>query len=369
MRERRREMGFALLLLVGGIFGIATAELAARSMLANRAANQMDWSAMRKAIGATPSGPFEFRPGTSFGQIRINAQGWRGPAVAMPKPAGVIRILFVGDSKLFAAELAERDGPAELTLARLKDRHPRCQFDYVNMSGPRYTLPFLTRKMRDQMPQIQASAVVLLVGSPIDLMSEANLPNPARTDSAPAVAPLPAKSGPIAKWLAGSDAVNLFGKELQMISPGTQPGSAARQSMDDLRSNYRHMLAELQQVIGSTPALSIEYRSQNDDRHGLAAQLLVGRQLRRRYPGITAEKAQAIKELVATEIQSTAAAAGWRYIDPIAAIADNQRYFLDRTHFSAAGNAHIAQAVSHEISSSITADCQMTTLARTSGKM
>ena len=52
---------------------------------------------------------FRGEPGDEIAGVQLNEQGWRGPLLATPKPAGEHRILFVGDSTCWGlrVELAE----------------------------------------------------------------------------------------------------------------------------------------------------------------------------------------------------------------------------------------------------------------------
>lgn len=55
---------------------------------------------------------FRGEPGGEVAGVRLNDQGWRGPALASPKPPGEQRILFVGDSTCWGlgVELGETFG-------------------------------------------------------------------------------------------------------------------------------------------------------------------------------------------------------------------------------------------------------------------
>ena len=52
---------------------------------------------------------------TMSGAVEINERGYRGPAFAVPKPPGVIRVLMLGGSSLFDMYVrarAESDSPS-----------------------------------------------------------------------------------------------------------------------------------------------------------------------------------------------------------------------------------------------------------------
>jgi hypothetical protein len=146
-------------------------------------------------------------------------------------------------------------------------------------------------------------------------------------------------------------------RELRMLSPATPASPAAAQSLPELAAHYRANLAPLVDAIGATPTIAIGYRSRMGDAAAPGAQITVARHLRQSFPGLTLAKAVAISNLVVSEMQKQSALSSWRFIDPIAAIESQPLYFTDRSHFSAAGLAHIADAVAAEIVGSVGSRC------------
>ena len=80
-------------------------------------------------------------PNGEFGAIRINSDGFRGPEIELPKPAGTVRLAFLGASTTYCAEVSaeERTWP-HLVWRALADRFPEVRFDYVNAGVPGYGL-------------------------------------------------------------------------------------------------------------------------------------------------------------------------------------------------------------------------------------
>lgn len=366
MRERRREIGFALAILLAVPIGVACAELVANKIEARQESGQMNWAELRAAAAVNRPGPMVFRPGASFERLRFNNEGLRGPDIAVPTPPGTIRIMFTGDSKMFAAEVDENQTVPAQTIALLRARHPQCHFDYANMSGPGYTLPQMTQLMRGRLSRIDPSMIVLLGGSTLDLIGASSL---GPMQSAAAAEPRHDQThNRLGQLLEDSDAFELLQRELLLLSPGTSPGPAARQSLAELAQRQRLMLGDLAAAIDGRPALAIAYRGRSEANESFAAYWLAARRLRQRFPGMNSDKADAVRRLVIDEMQRQARSSGWRYIDPIASIADNESAFLDRIHFSPIGHAHVAREVANAIGQAIEADC---TIARPlpSGKM
>jgi hypothetical protein len=72
-------------------------------------------------------------PGFTAGPIRINSRGFRGAEIEEPKPAGRIRLAFLGASTTFCAEVTglETTWP-HLVVEGLRAAEPALEFDYVN---------------------------------------------------------------------------------------------------------------------------------------------------------------------------------------------------------------------------------------------
>ena len=84
-------------------------------------------------------------PGTQFetGQylIEVNSLGFRGPEIAVPKPAGTFRIFAIGESSTFGWKGAHSHKEAwpALLEAKLRTAHPDRRIEVVNAGVPGYT--------------------------------------------------------------------------------------------------------------------------------------------------------------------------------------------------------------------------------------
>ena len=78
-------------------------------------------------------------PGGDFGAIQINSLGFRGPELAMPKPASTLRLAFLGASTTYCAEVSSNAATwPHLVWQELARRWPEVRFDYVNAGVPGY---------------------------------------------------------------------------------------------------------------------------------------------------------------------------------------------------------------------------------------
>src|SRR5690606_7254275 len=70
-------------------------------------------------------------------RLRTNRLGFRGPEIDLPKPAGTVRVLMLGDSVLYGTGVDE-----EVTFARRWEnelnRHSERRYEVVNTGHPMY---------------------------------------------------------------------------------------------------------------------------------------------------------------------------------------------------------------------------------------
>ncbi len=127
------------LLLVAGVFllGASVLEVAARVRLHlkyGRTDNDL-----YETVREPSSGLIVPKPNQDVGFVHINAQGFRGEDVTDPKPAGTVRIAFLGASTTFCAEVEgdENTWPARVTVG-LNDSRLGVRFDGINAGVPAF---------------------------------------------------------------------------------------------------------------------------------------------------------------------------------------------------------------------------------------
>jgi len=98
-------------------------------------------------------------PNSRFGPIRINSFGFRSPQIPKDKPAGLLRIAFLGGSTTYCAEVSRNamTWPALVTKA-VHEHWPALDLDYINAGVPGYTirdlLPALEKRVAPFKPDI-----------------------------------------------------------------------------------------------------------------------------------------------------------------------------------------------------------------------
>lgn len=111
---------------------------------------------------------YRLRPNASLpGDIHVNAQGFRGPVVDIPKPAGTYRILALGDSTTFGIGSGE-DGTYPRLLQKELER--RCvpalaeQIDVINGGVPGYTSTQILRRLQTEWLAYHPDLVLVMQG-------------------------------------------------------------------------------------------------------------------------------------------------------------------------------------------------------------
>jgi lysophospholipase L1-like esterase len=114
------------------------------------------------------------KSGVKIGKVSINSAGFRGPEIKQPKPAGTLRLAFLGASTTFCAEVSSDAAVwPQLVVEILRDRFPEANFDFVNGGVPGYTVASSRRNLRHRVAALQPDIVVVYHATN-DLSGEVN---------------------------------------------------------------------------------------------------------------------------------------------------------------------------------------------------
>jgi len=96
------------------------------------------------------------------GRIETNSLGFRGPEIAVPKPAGTVRIAFLGASTTWCAEVSgnEKAWPHVVT-ENLRRAFPRTTFDYVNGGVPGYVAKSSLKNLQHRVVPLEPDVIVI----------------------------------------------------------------------------------------------------------------------------------------------------------------------------------------------------------------
>ncbi len=87
---------------------------------------------------ANPYLRYELVPGAVSGNIRVNADGFRGPDYPLSKPEGVFRIIMLGDSETLSIMLAEREALAAQLEDELNQASAKTRYEVLNFGVEGY---------------------------------------------------------------------------------------------------------------------------------------------------------------------------------------------------------------------------------------
>lgn len=101
-------------------------------------------------------------PDQDVGFVHINGLRFRGPEIAVPRPARTIRVAFLGASTTFCAEASgdDKTWPARLTTL-LDERFDGVRFDYVNSGVPGIGVPESQRNLKHRVAPLEPDVVVI----------------------------------------------------------------------------------------------------------------------------------------------------------------------------------------------------------------
>jgi hypothetical protein len=73
------------------------------------------------------------------GKIRINSLGFRSPEIPVPKPAGTIRLAFLGSSITYDPYVDDASTWPHLVTQAIQAAYPTCRVDYINAGVPGFS--------------------------------------------------------------------------------------------------------------------------------------------------------------------------------------------------------------------------------------
>jgi len=166
-RGKEIATGLVILGLVFGGLGVGEAALRLMNLAKFGVAGTVEKSAKYHIDPA--SGLRAPRPGTVHGKAAISSLGFRSPEIAVPEPAGTVRLAFLGASTVFDANNggAIEDSWPHRAVERLRARFPACTFDYVNAGVPGFGTPQVATYLEKNVAR-HAIDVVLVMASDFD---------------------------------------------------------------------------------------------------------------------------------------------------------------------------------------------------------
>lgn len=157
--RRLARVALACALLAGGLVAL---ELAVRVRQRLRYGHDSDFHVTVR----DPATGLAVPPPGKRGPIEINSLGFRGPEIAVRKPAGVLRLAFIGASATFCAEASSNAATwPERVWAALCARHPEQRFEYFNAGIGGYTLALTRQNLEQRVLALEPDIVLIYDGS------------------------------------------------------------------------------------------------------------------------------------------------------------------------------------------------------------
>jgi lysophospholipase L1-like esterase len=108
-------------------------------------------------------------PGVTAGRehvIEVNSLGFRGPELDLPKPAGRVRIGYLGGSTTFCAEASSNETTwPELVRDGIAERFPDATFDIVNAGAAAYSSKHSLSNLEHRVAPTDPDIVVIYHGT------------------------------------------------------------------------------------------------------------------------------------------------------------------------------------------------------------
>ena len=290
-------------------------------------------------------------PGARVGAIEINSHGFRGPEIEPQKPAGTVRIAFLGASTTFCAEASSTatTWPA-LVVERFRQLEPGARFDYVNGGVPGYGVTDSLANLRHRVARFAPDAIVIyhatndLSGNTFDVAREqgAIRDRPDRERS----------------WLSEySLLVRLVELNWTIRSRKERVDEAQgklRMDLPRLSAPFRHDLTALVAEARSRAPLVAVVTFSTQYRRGQprAAQLAAAETSLYYMPYMTIETLLDGFDAYNDVIEEVAAGQGVLLVSGADEIPGDPAHFVDSVHFTDAGNAAMASRVSRAFEAS-----------------
>ncbi len=101
-------------------------------------------------------------PGQMTRSIQIDSRGFRNPELELPKPAGRIRLAFLGASTTFCGEVSSNAATwPHLVWEKLQHHWPEASFDYVNAGVPGYVVSHSLANLRARVAPLQPDVIII----------------------------------------------------------------------------------------------------------------------------------------------------------------------------------------------------------------
>ncbi len=334
VNDRWQEIIFGGALLLALILPLPAGELLFRIHDRWQAHNDagFDWASMRAAImyPAVRGEMGRFRPYTSYQGIRINNLGFRGPDLDAQREAGTIRISYIGDSKLFGADLPADATIPERIQQRLEVAWPDCDFEYALIAGPAWSADHLSAIAEAEIRPLNSDVSLLLSLGPRSLLQ-------AHDDLESATHEFARDRN----WLERRFRLASLVFDLHHLDRETRRAAHIDRNAllpDSLLADiYKDEYTALVDALDTRDIIAVAHRNALRDGQSDETTRSLSQPMRGAVHALDAQDLIAIQSVMADTLAGLAAEHGWSFIDPIHELSMDLANFTDPGHLSAAG--------------------------------
>jgi lysophospholipase L1-like esterase len=283
-------------------------------------------------------------PGQTTPRIHIDSRGFRNPELEVPKPAGRIRVAFLGASTTFCAEVSNNETTwPHLVTEKLRQQWPGKSFDYVNAGVPGWGVSHSQRNLETRVKPLAPDVIVIYHA--INDLSKDTRELAERQGIVRGSVDQPS-------WL-GRYSVTWFliEKNLQVISRQRQAGDGAGRHLTfeprSLSAGFEQRLTSLvRSAKAIAPVVAMATFSQKLRRNQPPAEQLRAANTHLYYmPYMTVDGLLTALDEYNRVIKETARAHGAVLIEDEESIPGDDIHFNDSVHFKDAGSRLMAERI------------------------
>lgn len=354
LTERQKEIATGLFALVTVGLGFGTGELGLRVLNLVRFGNMtgevtLDAKAERFYIDEK-SELRRQKPGR-YGNIVINSYGFRGPEIVMPKPAGTIRIAYLGASFVYDPYVKSGMTWPLLTAQNLDRKITGCRVDLVNGGAPGYATAHSRTLFEHYIAPLKPDAAVVYTW---DLTRDANR----LVRESPETEAVRYRPGWFARHslLWGKIEKNIFSLKLRRTI--NDPEGKLRFDPESLTRTFKGILTDLVAslhergvkvfLLGVTGWLA-EGQPRAEQEEAIASTVLY-------MPYFSVDGYLKAQDAYNAAIREVAVATGATFIDTVKVPPHSSDYFADSVHFNERGSKLFAAYLSDKLSETLSSE-------------
>jgi hypothetical protein len=162
LTARQKEVATGLTIMAVTVLGFAAGEILLRVVQMSKFGTATTVEESGKFVDDSVTGLRLPAPGSAHGRIHYNSLGFRGPELAMPKPAGTIRIAYLGNSTTLDAYAGDAESWPSVATGVVRRAAGECGVDYLNAGVAGFATDRMLQYFAGRVRQTEPDVVVVL---------------------------------------------------------------------------------------------------------------------------------------------------------------------------------------------------------------